>query len=120
MQHADSITECKRLVSVMGHGYRCNSRFAQNSPQIAEQNFSTGRIQCREGFIQKEQLGLDHENPCQARALRLAAGKFTRRAGLQMRDTQSLQPASQPTIDLITGNAAELQSQSDVLMNRYV
>ena len=62
-------------------------------PEVADEGLARRLVQRREGLVEKQQLGLDHERAGQRGALGLAARERARLAGGEMRDAEPLEPA---------------------------
>jgi len=119
-QHGDPVGERLRLAAVVGHEDRGDTILTQDDPELRQQRGPCWRVEPRERLVEQQQLRLEHERPRQRHALRLASRELPRPLIPEGRDVEALEPPLDARPVRVVAEAAEPQSQRDVLGDGHV
>ena len=114
VHYRQAFAQPERLRLIVGRGYCRGVRFAEDPFEVIRQRLPGRRIERREGFVEKNDLGFCDEGPGEAGPLRLAAGELPRGAFCQMTDAEALQVFGHNPFDLASNHPADLEARGDV------
>ena len=119
-EHHDLVGQIDGLLDAVRHEHRRDLR----QPDQFEQHFlhrnAHLRVQCREGLVHQQDLGLDDERAGDGHALLHAAGQLLGIGFGEILQAQQVQVAADRLPALILGDLLDLHSELDVLPYRQV
>ncbi len=120
----DFVGDLERLFLVVGDEKRRELNLLVKTPEPASQFFADLGVECAEGLVEEQHLGLDRERAREGDALTLAAGELTGETGVEALELHEFQQPMHAVRDVTRRRAIaarpDVEAEGDVLKNRHV
>ena len=112
------MAEIRRLGKIMGDKEGRDAALGQNIAEFPDEARAGGSVQGRKGFIQKQDLWLEHQGARQARTLRFSTGQRAHRAVCHVGNVEPFQPRLHALVVVHWLDPTQRQPQRHIVPDR--
>ena len=120
VDHDDLVGDLEGLLLVVGHEHGGDVHLVVQATEPVAQLLADLGIECTEGFVQQQHVGLDRERSGQGHALPLPAGELRRQSIGELVEVHQLEQLHDARADLCLGDLANLEPERHVAVDAQV